>query len=61
MRPWVSLLRVSPLFARIGVRVECGCGSVRGDRVMVQRDPVDRYRMRLRCVEHAPNDPGRAA
>lgn len=54
MKPWVSLLRVSEFFARIMVKVECGCGSVRGDRVMVQRDSIDRYHMRLRCVEHAP-------
>lgn len=54
MKPPVPLLRVSEFFARIMVRVECGCGSVRGDRVTVQRDADDRYLMRLRCVEHTP-------
>jgi len=54
MKPWASLLRVSEFYAAIMVKVECGCGSVRGDRAMVQRDAHDRYRLRLRCVEHVP-------
>ena len=54
MKPWRPLTLLTPLYARIMVRVECGCGSVRGDRVMVQRDATDRYLLHNRCIEHAP-------
>lgn len=54
MIPWRPITVISPLLARVMVRVECGCGSVRGDRVFLRRDQKERMRVYYRCAACVP-------